>query len=609
MSEHKKFAKKPVGVDKKAGRIQNLHIKTPPNKLTRSNSIGALEELVQCGICLEKLRDPRMLPCQHTFCLVCLQNHLTVKNLKVNSNSTVGLSPNIKFVRCPLCQHETTLENGFKSLDALPKNFYIDSLLKLLQNDDSPKSPTAFDFRCSKCQIVSEKEEHVCQHCMKIFCSVCWNQHISELDTNLSVLVKEIEESGMRLKHKADNFASRCDQLEETIKEIVEEKISKIRKMEESVLNDVSAIKTQSDVLYENIKTRMDSLKNKIQSNINETYVRSNKISTYMNLHRETAKLFEEIYHYGEARIVFDSENMKIDQDQEGIYNDIGENNSTKIDSVVNPYESVNSMIKHYKTRSFQPKLLWTKCPRPGAVGIAPWDSTKIYVAATDSKNILILDRSKFKLVGRINNPEMICPTNIAFSLEPREIFVSDKWKNCIHVFSSNGEYLRTFDQLKLRSPDGVATLPSGELIICDTGNNHLVVVDSKTGHFLKIIGKGNLQMPTSVAVYKRNIIVSDTGNHKIKFFNMDGQLLQAIGGLGRGNGQFRSAEVVTVDCMGFILVGDAGNARIQVFQPNGDLVKIFGSNEGFGWISGICVSPELDIITTDSKNRNLRIF
>ncbi|KAG5891417.1 hypothetical protein JTB14_031483 [Gonioctena quinquepunctata] len=600
MSETKKYAKKP-------GRIPSIHTKTP--KIIRQHSVGALEEIVQCGICLEKLTDPRMLPCQHTFCLACLKTHLTVKNLIVKRDSTFGFSSDIKSVQCPLCQKEVTLEKGFDSLDNLPKNFYIDSLLKLLQDDQSPESPKITDYRCFKCHIVSDKEEHVCQHCTMIFCSICWSEHISELDSNLFVLLKQIEESEMTLRHKAENFSNRCDQLEENIKEKIREKIERIKKMEKMVLSEVSTIKSQGKIIWENINSRVDSMKKNIQLNIEESKIRNNKISTYMNIHRETAKLFEEISHYGEARIVFDPENIKIDQDKEGIYNDGGDKESPKTETVTNPYESVNSMVTHYKTRSFVPKLLWTKCPRPGGVGIAPWDNTKIYVAATSSKNILILDRTKCKLVSRINNPEMICPTNLAFSKISKEIFVTDKWKHCVHVFSCDGEYLRNFNQLKLRSPDGIAMGPNDELIICDTGNNRLVVANSETGYLLGVIGKGELHMPTSLTVHKHNIIVADTGNNKIKIFDQDGRLSQEIGGLGRSNGQFRSAEVVAVDCLGFILVGDAGNARIQVFQPDGSLVKIFGSKEGFGWISGICVTPELDIITTDSKNRSLVIF
>lgn len=39
----------------------------------RRGSLNPLEDLVQCALCMDKLTDPKMLPCQHTFCLNCLQ--------------------------------------------------------------------------------------------------------------------------------------------------------------------------------------------------------------------------------------------------------------------------------------------------------------------------------------------------------------------------------------------------------------------------------------------------------------------------------------------------------------------------------------------------------
>ncbi|KAJ8926023.1 hypothetical protein NQ315_009878 [Exocentrus adspersus] len=594
-------------------RLTSLQAKREPKKVIREESLGALDELVQCGICLERLSDPRMLPCQHTFCLTCLQTHLIAKNLKVKADAPsmdqmkLGLSHDIKRFQCPVCQKEIALEKGFDSLEDLPKNLYIDSLFKLMDGGESPVSPKVPDYRCAKCKTASQQQEHVCQHCMQVFCEVCWNEHISELDSNLTLLAKQIDESESRLKHKAENFSTRCDQLNHTVKETAEQKILHLKKMEKLVLNELTSIKDEGAVRYNNISKSILELKDKIKYNMREGR-NNNKITTYMNLHRETAKLLDEVYHFGEARLIFDPESFKVDQDTEGVYNDLEDNAAATPSKTDNPFESVVAMAKHYRSRSSVPKLVWTKCPRPGGLGIPPWDTTKLLIAAMDSHNILVLDRSRFKLVDRISHPDMLCPSALAFSNTRKEIFASDKWKHCVHVFSSEGQYLRSACNEKLSCPDGIAMGPNEELIVCDTGNDRVLVLDSASGAVLTNIGN-KLHVPTSVAVYGANVIVADTGNHRIKIFTMNGGLVGEFGCLGRNRGQFRSAEVVAVDCLGFIFVGDAGNARIQVFQPDGTLVKIIGSGKGFRWVSGIYVTPELDIIATDCKTRTLLVF
>lgn len=136
----------------------------------------ALEDIVQCGICLEKLTDPRMLPCQHTFCLSCLQTHFIAKNLVMKPNPQQN-NTRLQFadnedsvIICSLCQTQYDLPKGYESLEGMPKNLYMESLLKILDSDISPgsSSPKQPDFRCVNCKTVSENQEHVCQHCMQV---------------------------------------------------------------------------------------------------------------------------------------------------------------------------------------------------------------------------------------------------------------------------------------------------------------------------------------------------------------------------------------------------------------------------------------------------------
>ena len=111
-----------------------------------------------------------MLPCQHTFCLNCLHSHLMahrvlIKQQSLDSQNAVSKKP--AAIKCPVCQKRVDLEKGVESLADLPKNLYIDSVMKLVAGDISPIS-TKSDNRCVKCHTFSQQEEQCCQHCMQV---------------------------------------------------------------------------------------------------------------------------------------------------------------------------------------------------------------------------------------------------------------------------------------------------------------------------------------------------------------------------------------------------------------------------------------------------------
>ncbi|KAL1501536.1 hypothetical protein ABEB36_006839 [Hypothenemus hampei] len=598
---------------------------TPSINHQSDSPLGAIEELLQCGICLERLNHPRMLPCQHTFCLNCLNTHVTAKNLRVSTNQTTSTAGTVAFkvagviksMSCPVCQKPVPIPDGIASLDRLPKNLYLESLLRVVEG--SPTSPKVVDnFRCVHCQMVSEQQEQVCQHCMQIFCSVCWNQHLTEIETNQHILVKQLEESQERLTHKYESFLGRCQTLTEKIRKATKQKIETTLSDERAILEEVDSLRKESaitsEILFDGIKHLQETIERKSQDQKSNTQ----KVTTYLKLHRETSKLLDQVSYFGEARLTFDPDSFKLDQISEGTYEEISDPQPQPTQAllsnvIANPTENIESMVKYYKAKSFTPKFIWNKCPRPAGLGIPPWDENKLFIAATDSHYVLIFDKNKFKLIDRLLHTDMICPIGLAFYSIKKQIFVSDKWRHCIHVFSSEQHYLHQLS-VKLRGPEGLAMGPNEQhLIVCDTGNDRILLVNPQTGEKVGVIGAYNgithLNFPTSVAVFERNVIVADSGNHKVRVYNIQGELLQEIGCLGKNPGQFRSAEVVTVDPLGFILVGDAGNARIQVFKPDGNVVKIIGSKSGFGWVSGLLVTSKLEVITSDNKNRCLRIF
>ena len=71
------------------------------------------KNLLQCAICHDQLQDPRALPCQHGFCLECLQSWAEKSQVKGS-------------LSCPTCRKDVKLpQDGVKGL---PVHFLVSTL-------------------------------------------------------------------------------------------------------------------------------------------------------------------------------------------------------------------------------------------------------------------------------------------------------------------------------------------------------------------------------------------------------------------------------------------------------------------------------------------------
>ena len=73
------------------------------------------------------------------------------------------------------------------------------------------------------------------------------------------------------------------------------------------------------------------------------------------------------------------------------------------------------------------------------------------------------------------------------------------------------------------------------------------------------------LSQPWSVVVYKKEeIIIAESGAHRISVYGRAGEKLRSFGSMGSGQGQFHGPRGVAVDDDDNILVTDTKNNRIQ---------------------------------------------
>ncbi len=185
---------------------------------------------------------------------------------------------------------------------------------------------------------------------------------------------------------------------------------------------------------------------------------------------------------------------------------------------------------------------------------------------------------------------------------EPRGIAV-DASANII-VADSNNHRIRRI------SPDGSVSTIAGN------GTQDFADGASATAMFA---------FPTGVAIdASGNIIVADQRNHSIRRISADGTVTTIAGtvSIGSTNGasataRFNSPEAIVIDVSGDIIVADSGNHRIRSITPDGIVTTIAGSSVGFDdgasdtamFFSprGVVIDALGNIIVADSVNHRIR--
>ncbi|XP_035698800.1 tripartite motif-containing protein 2-like [Branchiostoma floridae] len=113
------------------------------------------EQFLTCPVCMLHFRDPRVLPCLHTFCRECLQEWATKQQP----------------LECPTCRTQVSLPD--QGVDGLRTNFYVNNLLDFaaVKKGAGPGVP------CQVCEGKAEGARSWCVQCAVLLCESCTNTH------------------------------------------------------------------------------------------------------------------------------------------------------------------------------------------------------------------------------------------------------------------------------------------------------------------------------------------------------------------------------------------------------------------------------------------------
>ena len=120
----------------------------------------SLRKEAECPLCLETVKDPKTLPCLHSFCLVCLDKHANYARRQLQTA-----------IKCPVCQASFQIPQE-DTFGGLPASFHLNRLVDLLALTDGGTESQ----QCDSCEE-NNTATHYCFECQSFLCTTCFKAH------------------------------------------------------------------------------------------------------------------------------------------------------------------------------------------------------------------------------------------------------------------------------------------------------------------------------------------------------------------------------------------------------------------------------------------------
>ena len=165
------------------------------------------------------------------------------------------------------------------------------------------------------------------------------------------------------------------------------------------------------------------------------------------------------------------------------------------------------------------------------------------------------------------------------------EIFVFTRGQRPVLVFDPDGRFLRWWGDGYFTMPHGIDIAPDGSVCCADIGD-HTVKRFSPDGELLQLLGSAHENAPRlggepfnrpthfGVAPSGDYYITDGYGNANVHVFSPEGEHRFSWGSPGDEPGQFRAPHSIVFAPDGRVAVCDRGNHRVQFFDPQGEFLE-----------------------------------
>ncbi|XP_078674168.1 tripartite motif-containing protein 2-like [Branchiostoma floridae x Branchiostoma belcheri] len=558
-------------------------------------------EELSCSICLELFTRPKMLPCQHTFCQDCLQDH-------VERGGTF---------LCPNCRRQVRLPP--QGVAGLPDNIMATNMCERFQQQNALSGETREQPESgNRCSVHPSEELKVyCTQCQIPVCDQCLEQgHDDHRTTSIKKAAQERISTVRPLINEGRN--------------IVESYLSFLRGLreEEKTLNETKQQRDNSITqAYNQTVQKLTQRKDHLLSQSDKNHTK--------NLDRIQTERDRVLADIKELSAACDRAEQEL---QQGWVEFLSQ--QTALTEVVGQYRR-KAAPTPVRLQSAVFQRTDTPVPVLGHVTVQSLPSAPIPAAPAargtghHHGNQRQGEHQPQKVTfgeRRSRTGQFRVPWGVTVSDEG-EIFVTDNGDERIQVFTLQGTFVRQFPTVvsgeEKMGPWDVALDREGNLwVVGRTGDGEFAVQYNKHGSVLRKIDLQKSGWFRGVAVDTRRnwiLITQTTGaswynqHGEIQVFRPDGTLVGTLSGKRKGllaSLLSRQQEMtyplyITVDGEGNILVSDWDNHCVFVYNENGQF-QFGGRGSGEGQLKnphGICTDRAGNIIVADTGNRRVEMF
>ncbi|KAI8495699.1 hypothetical protein Bbelb_266710 [Branchiostoma belcheri] len=588
------------------------------------------EELLSCGICLETFTDPRVLPCQHTFCQKCISQ----------------ISADKRIFRCPTCREQVILpKNG---VEGFKKNFelasFCEKLVAVKKRPPVAEKPRAGD-KCGTHK--KEVRRFYCQQCKVAICSEC----ILDIHQGHSICSAAQAAGGSRdriggslktCKERIKIHEDVASGISDNEKKLEAEKKaveSTIRSYQQQLIDDIN--KTAAVLLQEleshfmTKQMRLIEQKDSAQSTLDEVSSTRDWAEKRLSFTEpEVIGMEDAICKKLEVAIAMkelSADYISLEMDFQpaisptgktllGHLKEKGSENGRK-DSLkratptptpvmrgINPNQPVPGLVFFGHEGSGEGQLT-----EPRGMTVTPEGRIFVMDGCSDIEEGEIKEYdSAGQFVGKSFQPHYF---QLAADGAGR-LFCTRPQQETVDVLDKLGTCVQTFGKGQLSYPLGIAIHPvGGQILVTDT-QRCKVFIYQPDGMLIRHFGSSGrgdheLTYPMGVAVDSAwNIYVSDHDCHCIKVFAMMGTFRLKIAKKGSKDGQLKNPKGICVDAEGNIIVADSGNGRVSMFDSHGKFSRhLLTSDQGLGHPSQVTLMPEGRLAVMDMETCRGLIF